>query len=323
MPFIAATLALLLLSARPAFAGDRTCANLATASANDLLAIPVIGLDQPPGVVCKSEGLGPASPACRQRVSIVQDQMIGHARRLFVIRYPSSGKVPLDEVLVLGCLAGQIKPVLNFSPPDNQTVKVTSAAPNKLVLATVPPGPGAQPSTHDFTWDTGDASDYASTISCRDLKTAKANRLIVLANGDLTRADAGYPFTHGTGCYDDPDDCEWKVDLDDDRMIGTNRRLLVLDSEPQGGGVGRDYGFIYIFGCISGQIHSVFSAEFYDGVSVQSISGDQLTLSISESTEKDPQCCPSLAVLKTYVWKAALQNYILESEDYQPASDGN
>jgi hypothetical protein len=333
-------LAALLLSSQNAFAGGSACDNLATAGSNDLLAIPQIAMtDGPwsPGVKCSSQGLSRAEDTCNEKTTIVRDRMLGYDRRLLIVRSTTSGKEPMDmdDILIFSCIAGQMKKVFDSFPAYmNGRIKIESAEPNKVILVApqFPPGTnGGGRNVFDWNkriqryWLEGDDDSYVSTassdtLSCSKLKTAKTETLIVLANGDFTDGDRDYPFTHGVGCYDapadDPEHCEWQVDLVEDRMISANRRLIVLNSDHQGG-VG-SWGVVYVFGCVAGQLRTVLGGEFPYSASVEKVSADGLTVSTAREGRKDPRCCPRIEALNTYRWKDALQNDILDSVYYHP-----
>jgi hypothetical protein len=335
-------MAAFLLSDGSAFAGGTACASLSTASPDDLLAIQQI--DMPfgpwsPGVKCSSQGLSREEAICNEKTTIVQDRMLGNDRRLLIVRSSTSGKEPtdLDQILIFGCIAGQVKKVFDSFPSyENGRIKIESAQPNKVILDApkFPAGTNAG-GRKVFDWDKriqryslegDDDSDSspasARTLSCNKLKTEKTQSLIVLANGDFTEGFGGYPFTHGVGCYgapsDDPKHCEWQVDLVEDRMISASRRLIVLNSDHQAG-VG-SWGFVYVFGCVAGQVRTVLGDQFAYSATVEKVSSDKLTVSTAREGHKDPRCCPTIEVLDTYKWNNALQNYILESVYYHPDS---
>jgi hypothetical protein len=330
-----AALIVLLFSAQAPCAAEIACAGLSAADANDLVDIPGIAAERHPSassVKCISEGLGRGSHFCEEKTTIVQDQMLGHDRRLVVARSSDSGQAPLDYVFVFGCVAGQVKPVLDFYPVFiDEKVKVESATAEKVIVVSERTGEGHSSDRNVFIWsrklqrylpEGSDGSDVSpvslKTLSCNKLKTAKTDSLILIANGDFASGEGGYPFTHGVGCYPDKNNCEWEVELDEDRMIGDNRRLIVLDSDhKQGTGT---WGYVEVFGCVAGQLRAVFGSEFLYGADVEDVSADKLTVSTLTGADGGyAGCCPSVEVLKTFVWKAGLQNYVLSSEHYRPS----
>jgi hypothetical protein len=329
----------LLCSSRNVFASGSACGNLSTASPSDLLAIPQTGMRGPasPGVECTQEGVNRPDWECYQnKTTILQDRMIGRDRRLLLVRsfaFVTPGQPPLDDILIYSCIAGQVKRVLESSPYTTTNTKIESADPNKVILVSDKDPNSNSGGRVIFRWNKivqrywpegQDESDISPpsvrTISCDKLKTAKAKTLIILANGDFTDASGGFPFTHGIGCYnapsDDPKHCEWQVDLVKDRMISASRRVIVLGSDHQAG-VG-SFGFVYIFGCVAGQVRTVLGQDFGYSASIEKASADKVTVSTPEQGPKDPRCCPTREGLMTYTWKDALQNYILTSEDYHP-----
>ena len=115
---------------------------------------------------------------------------------------------------------------------------------------------------------------------CNELKTVKANDLIIVANGDFKEGVGGYPFSHGVGCYsDDPDAvlCDWKVELGEDRMMRNGRRLIVFDSNHETGV--EDWSYVYIFGCVAGQVRTGFGSDFRNGAAVTEPAVNELIVS--------------------------------------------
>jgi hypothetical protein len=333
----AVALVIFLFWSQPAFATANGCSALSGANPNDLLAIPELAMTDSlwaPGIRCTSEGLRAAPNLCNEKTSITQDQMVGHDRRLLMVRSSSPGDLPLYEVFVFGCVSGQMKKLLHFRPmsPDER-ISIERATPDKVILMNAHPMTGTgERNRNVFSWNAKiqryrlegdeDSDVYppsAETLSCNKLRAAKANSLIIMANGDFSEGYGGYPFTHGVGCYDDADSCDWKVELDEDRMISDGRRLIAFDSDHQGG-VG-DWGYVYIFGCVAGQVRTVLGGEFGYGAAVQEVSADKLIVSTLRPGEKDPGCCPTIKVSMTFVWKPELQNYILADVHYDPNKD--
>jgi len=329
-------LVILLLSGQSAFADDGACRNLSTASHDDLLAIPAIGMGEgtwSPSAKCSSEGLSAADHVCDEKTTIVTDRMLGRNRRMIVVSYVFSKLPLLYSVHVFGCVAGQVKEVLDYSPGGEEKIEI--AQPNKVVVVAPPIAGTNSGGRQVFNWNSriqrysmeddedSDASPALSkTLPCSKLKSAKSQTLIVLANGDFTDGDGGFPFTHGAGCYkDDPqqDICDWQVDIVEDQMINASRRLIVLNSDHQSG-VG-SFGYVYVFGCVAGQIRTVLGSDVGYGAGVQKVSADRLTVSTASQGAKDPRCCPTIEELMTYEWKSALQNYVLKSVYYHPSRD--
>ena len=59
---------------------------------------------------CTEKGLSRADSECNRKTTILQDRMIGHDRRLLFVRYfVIPGHPPLDDILIYGCIAGQVK----------------------------------------------------------------------------------------------------------------------------------------------------------------------------------------------------------------------
>jgi hypothetical protein len=280
-----AAFAILLFIGQQASAGASGCSDLARANPNDLLALPEVGsvnssvAPDSPSVNCTWKGPGPKSEFCGPKPTIIQDKMLARDRRLLLVS-SSLG----DDVFVFGCLFGQVKRLSESSDLDMRgEIRVQQAERGRFVLtSSKPPTPGtSQTNRMVFNWDpkvqrylTDGADDKdisppsATTLACDQLKTAKANDLIILANGDFTEGSGGYPFTHGLGCYSIdpqhyPDQCEWFVEVDEDRMISADRRLIVFDSDHRAGT--GTWGYVYVFGCVAGQIRTVYGGDFLQG----------------------------------------------------------
>jgi len=263
---------------RLAFAGGSACADLSRVNPNDLLALPDLGSNADslsPSVKCSAKrSSSPVEELC-EKATIVQDEMLGRDRRLLVTRLPAKG-TPADTAYVFGCVAAQAKRLLTS---DNLSGRVTieHAGRDEVVLrGSEPPSPDNHVDRIDFVWDPRihryrDNEDNASLIPappkqmpCDQLKSAKANDLIILANGDFPGDGfGGYPFTHGQGCYESDKVCDWYVEVDDDRMITADRRLISFDSDHRTGT--GTWGYVYVFGCVAGQIRTIYGGDFLQG----------------------------------------------------------
>ena len=264
---------------RLAFAGGSSCADLSRVNPNDLLALPDLGSNADrysPSVKCTAKGSSnPVEEQC-EKATIVHDEMLGRDRRLLITRLPAKG-TPADTAYVFGCVAGQAKRLLTS---DNLSglVTIEHARRDEVVLrGSETPLPGNDVDRIDFVWDPRihryrDNEDKASLIPappkqmpCNQLKSAKANDLIILANGDFPVGDGsgGYPFTHGQGCYESDKVCDWYVEVDDDRMISADRRLISFDSDHRTGT--GTWGYVYVVGCVAGQIRTIYGGDFLQG----------------------------------------------------------
>jgi hypothetical protein len=273
-----ALLACVLLMGRLAFAGGSACADLSRVNPNDLLALPDLDSNADnysPSVKCTAKGSSNPGEELCEKATIVHDEMLGHDRRLLVTRIPAKGK-PADTAYVFGCVAGQAKRLLTS---DNLygLITIEHASRDEVVLrGSETPFPGDGVDRIDFVWDPRigryrDNEDNASLIPappkqmpCNQLKSAKANDLIILANGDFPGdGEGGYPFTHGQGCYESDKACDWYVEVDDDRMISADRRLVSFGSDHRTGT--GTWGYLYVFGCVAGQIRTIYGGDFLQG----------------------------------------------------------
>jgi hypothetical protein len=261
-----------------AYAGVSACSDLSKANPNDLLDLPAVGSVGPesPSVKCTWEGPGPKSEYCGPTPTIIKDEMLGRDRRLLVLRSSESQGLE-DGAFVFGCVAGQAKRLLDSSGSWG-TLTIEHATADKVILrGSEKPTPGTNEVDRiDFVWDPRirryrDNEDNASVIPappkqmpCNQLESAKANDLIILANGDFPGDGyGGYPFTHGQGCYESEKVCDWYVEVDDDRMISADRRLISFGSDHRTGT--GTWGYLYVFGCVAGQVRTIYGGDFLQG----------------------------------------------------------
>ncbi|MFZ0657414.1 MAG: hypothetical protein WAM05_01785 [Candidatus Binataceae bacterium] len=277
----AAFLAVLAIFSQAGFADESAC-DVSKAKADDLVALAALASftdsntdSNSPGVKCTVEGLRPASYYCDEKTRIVRDEMLGQGRRLIVKRTYIRKSFAGDQVFVFGCAFGRVVPML--AADNGGEAKIEHADPNKVIVVGPPTPPATTPDTETFDWDPkmqsyappeGGLPPLAHTLPCTELKTAKANDLIILANHEFNGSSGNFPFTHGTGCYgfDLPKlhtSCDWKVTLDQDRMISANRREILFESDHMTG-TGA-WGYSYVFGCVAGQVRLLFGAESLRG----------------------------------------------------------
>jgi hypothetical protein len=366
----AVLLAVVAFCNRPGFADENAC-DVSKAKADDLVALSSITDSSSPSVKCTVEGLSPASYYCDEKTQIVRDEMLGQGRRLIVKR-TSLGKSPAeDQVLVFGCSFGRVVPILDTY--GGGEVKIEHTDPNRVIFVGPPPAPGTNgPGGREtFDWkaqlqsyalEDGPAPDslppLANTRRCAELKTAKANNLIILANHEFKGEYGGFPFTHGVGCYgievpNEPVSCDFKVTLDEDRMISAHRREIFFDSDYVTGH--GNWGYSYVFGCVAGQIRLLFGAASvrgavksacdqhapadsgqsgsqaqpssttgYNCASWEDSKSDQLTFidaAFAPGESTCAACSASGEEVMTFKWKPDLQDYVLTSVLYRPSSD--
>ncbi len=372
----AALLAVLAICNQPGFADESVCV-VSRAKADDLVALASLDSSfvppNSPSVKCTVEGLSPASYYCDKKTQIVRDEILGRGRRLIVRRNYTRKSPAEDQVFVFGCAFGRVVRMLGAE--GGGEVKIEHADPNRVVFVgpPLPPGTNYPGGRQTFDWDAkmqsyapqdGPPQDnpppLANTLPCAELKTAKANDLIILANHEFNGEYGGFPFTHGVGCYgfdvpNNPVSCEWKVTLDEDRMISANRREIFFDSDHMAGT--GTWGYSYVFGCVAGRVRLVFGAASLRG-GVRSTCDEQAP---SESGPPDSQTQPSASPtpgyncggwedsksdqlsfidaawapgdstcgacgasgeeVRTFKWSPELQNYVLTSIHYRPSRD--
>jgi hypothetical protein len=155
----------------------------------------------------------------------------------------------------------------------------------------------------------------AQDFPCTDLRKAKAARLM-----SILGTAGSLDFSHGTGCYsddeDNPKECDWKVDVDEDQNIADDRRLIVVASEHMiGSGAWAD---LLVLGCRAGKVTALFHDNFNYGVDVEEASADKLVLKFGRWVGSDPDCCPSMEEHRVYMWSKEGQKYVLDRDYSTP-----
>jgi len=326
---------------------NESACDVSKAKADDLLALAPLGslsFPDSPGVKCTVEGLSPASYYCGTKTETVLDQMLGQGRRLIVMRTTNTRKSRVDDQLfVFGCAFGRVVRMLTSGAGSSGgELKIEKADPNQITFSGPPTPPGnvfgaRERQTLDVVQN---PQPLADTLPCGELKTAKANDLIILANHEFQGEFGGFPFTHGVGCYENDD---WRVTLYKDRMISASRREIFVNSTHLTGT--GDFGYSYVFGCVAEQVRLVFGTT--DGA-VRSACDEQAPPGSrdrqpSESPSPGYKCAswedsksdqltsteiawaPGGRTLReevmTFKWSPELQNYVLTSVHYRSRGD--
>jgi hypothetical protein len=153
----------------------------------------------------------------------------------------------------------------------------------------------------------------AKDFPCSDLRKAKAARLISIFGTPLPNE---MDFSHGLGCYSEleeqPDACDWKVAVSEDRNLAEDRRLIVVDTEHMTGH--GEWGDVLVLGCKAGKVTALFHDSLEWVVVVEEASADKLVLKFSTSMPGDAQCCPSMDDRRVYVWSKDAQEYVLDRD---------
>jgi hypothetical protein len=117
-------------------------------------------------------------------------------------------------------------------------------------------------------------SAYAAEIPCRDLATAGTNELLATMDRKSVQYGGGvqigdYDCHSGDGfeysinprrISKQPDGCDWRTTLRDDRMLDDDYRLVyLLSSHLSGSG---SWGDLLVFGCGSGTVKKVYLGQF-------------------------------------------------------------
>ena len=105
------------------------------------------------------------------------------------------------------------------------------------------------------------SSAFATKLRCRDLETADADTLLAMVVDRQWIKNGGGVRVGDYDCYVPGQKvCEWRTTLEDDRMLDRDYRLIyVLSSHQTGSGSWID---LLVFGCVSGQVKTVFQGQF-------------------------------------------------------------
>ena len=156
-------------------------------------------------------------------------------------------------------------------------------------------------------------SASAEDLTCRDLRKAKAARLISIFGTPLPNET---DFSHGLGCYSEggqySNRCDWKVAVSEDRNLSEDRRLIVVNAEHMTGQ--GEKGDVLVLGCQAGKVTALLHDTFNRGVAVEEASADKLVLKFSIWEPHHAVCCPSMEGRKVYVWSKDAQDYVLNRE---------
>jgi len=322
----AALAAVALLAELPTFRAsafaDGGCGALKTLPAEELLAIapPSAYFDWlPPKVACAVDGLDDAAALCPRQATIGDDRAIGNTSRFIMTSASSvsSDRTARDHLFAFRCVGGRIRRVLHgrFQPG----AEIARVAADKVVVkgSDQPPDGSYQPDHVTFYWNEtiqkysyepgfGRARD-AKKMACDRLRTAPAEELIAIADEGLS---------HGFGCYSVdpdtfPDQCEWKYSLETDRMLGDDRRLLVVFANHVGGS--GSWTHVSVFGCLAGRVGTLFHQPDVAG-GVVDASADALVLSELFRGARDAR-----GERRTgYAWNGRLGNYVVRDVHFGP-----
>ena len=134
---LAITLAIVLISFGPAYAAEIPCRDLETANADELLAtVDPQSIQYGGGVRLGKSGcdLYPGQKVCEWEQTHEDDQMLDPDRRLiYVLSSHQTGSGSWQNLLVFGCVSGQVKKVfLGQVGPDTSKEEVFASAPLAL-----------------------------------------------------------------------------------------------------------------------------------------------------------------------------------------------
>ncbi len=287
---------------------EPACANVASMRANDLIAQgpKPVGLLWH-GAGCYTVTIPPSAAHCDWKTTITDDRMLGRERRLLIATSrPTKTAYGFPETVVLAftCESGHLKRVLRMRYPS--AVKVELATRDRLTLLArdwAGTGYPADRETRDFyrwnetedlyelesatIWPLPKATaiqrsqrtarhfhdaDHVAEASCDALRTLRASDLIAFASAKLPYGgldDSGrcVASRYGNG---NPG-CDWKIEVDDDQIIGGGRRMIIVTSDHITGT--GEWNAVMVFGCKDGHVAMSFADES------QSLSVDEATAS--------------------------------------------
>lgn len=274
-------------------APEPACTDVASMKANDLITEG----KKPNGFLwhgtgCYSVTVGEPS-RCDWKTSITEDRELGSGRRLLIATsHQVNGHFSRDLVLVFKCEDGRLRPVLRANYSEGVKAQVISA--DQLALTARDSSDTGYPPDRErrdvFKWnpaedrygyegatiwplpramaiptpDTGAPPfvdpGHVAEADCDDLPTLSASNLISYASSALRYGD----YAQGVGC--DANDygeghpvCDWKTELDEDRMLGQTRRLIVATSIHMTGT--GSWNAVMVFGCKENHVVTLFADQ--------------------------------------------------------------
>jgi hypothetical protein len=302
--------------------GGTACPGLASAKAEDLLALPgenPLAFEWlPGGVRCTSPAEEPRPGFCRWSTTITHDDTIAGERRLVIASAMASDGMRRDYVFVFACVGGRVRSVFHDRfQPGVELVEATRA---KIVFQGSDQLESIVPRRNTFYWN-DDLDAYTSSGPRRRThpreEAARCDDIATVALRDLRLVNhVGFAIDHGMGCYamdEEGNQCEWFLSLDVDRPIGANRRLIVVGRDHRGG-VGWD-GDVFVVSCTGGRVATVFAESYDRGASVPEASADSITVAAGGWNPGDAACCLSREDRFRYAWDGTLRGYVLRSVD--------
>ena len=101
---------------------------------------------------------------------------------------------------------------------------------------------------------------FATEIRCHDLATADADKLLATVDRQSVKYGGGVQVGKYECNAPGQTGCDWETNLEDDRMLDRDHRLILVHSSHLTGS-----GFWYdllVFGCVSGQVKTVYLGQF-------------------------------------------------------------
>ena len=137
---------------------------------------------------------------------------------------------------------------------------------------------------------------HAAPISCRELATVDARRLVPLPVEEPRDRIPGLV----QACIADPKEgarCEWQHHIYQDRWLADAGRRhsgtrLVVENRNHIMGSGAE-DVLYLFRCKNGRVQTTYQRAFEYGVKLQEVASRQLLIRAGLWSDRDPHCCPS------------------------------
>lgn len=133
---------------------------------------------------------------------------------------------------------------------------------------------------------------------------------------NLLASDVGsLPGQHRPlGCSsDDPTmskECDWTTTVQNDRSIGSVRRLVLLNSNHETGSGTNQH--LTVYGCVAGKPTVVLDKDYINGAHIGSVTKNTIIVVSAAWAKKDPMCCPSLELRQVFSWSPSKNAYVLK-----------
>jgi hypothetical protein len=265
-------------------------------------------------VRCTTSEEQPLPGFCRWTTTITRDSTLDGGRRLVVANAISDDGLSRDYVFVFGCSGGRVRSVLHDWFDAGVAIQIAAG---KILLSGSNRLYSPEHRRRTYVWSETLQSytESGAGLRLRPRDRARCDDIATTTLNDLHLENPnGFQVDHGMGCYSeipeiDPRNCGWMLTLEADRMIGPNRRLVVIGRDHRGG-AGWDSD-VFVLACISGRVATVFAETYDRGASVPQTSADAVIVAAGGWNPGDGACCLSREDRFDYEWDDDLSMYVL------------